>query len=293
MPNEKRPLKRGVTLFSYSDLLNVCMNLEDCFKDMYDMGVTCIEILGGHIENYPNPPAAWVDNWFKLCDKYKIAPGNFGHWYDTRIYQDRYLEVDESLSYLEADLKVAHTLGFKTARTKLTTVNRNCDPVPGWEKYLEKAIVLAEKYDVKMGSEIHQPTNINTKHIQDFIDFIEKTKTKHFGFVVDFGTFQDKIPDIAQKHPEHPQKASPDPSKPKDIKKVLPYTVAIHCKYYYVDENYVEVTIPYYEVMKEVVDSGWEGCLIGEFEGPHKEDPDHVYEQMHRHQILLKRAIGY
>jgi sugar phosphate isomerase/epimerase len=292
MPNEKRPLKRGVTLFSYSDLLNVCMTLEDCFKDMYDMGVTCIEILGGHIENYPNPPTAWVDNWFKLCDKYKIAPGNFGHWYDLRIFQDRYLDIDESLPYLEADLKVAHLLGFKTSRTKLTTANANCDPIPGWEKYLEKAIVLAEKYDIKMGSEVHQPTNLTTKHIQDYIDFIEKTKTKHFGFVVDFGSFQNKFPEIAAKK-HGPGIPSTNPSKPEDLKAVLPYTVAIHAKFNYMDENFEEITIPYPEVLKVIVDSGWQGCLIGEYEGPRKEETGFVYEQLRRHQILLKREIGY
>jgi sugar phosphate isomerase/epimerase len=269
------------------------MTVEDCFKDMYDMGVTAVEILGGHVENYPNPPSSWVDNWFRLLETYKLTPGEFGHWYDTRVYQDRYLDVDESLPYLEADLKLAGMLGFKNARTKLTTANRNCDPVPGWEKYMEKAIILAEKYDVKICSEVHNPTNLNTKHIQDYIDFIERTRTKHFGFTVDFGTFQNNFPDIAAKHPGQKMRKFENPSKPEDLKHVLPYTYCCHAKFYYVDENFTEVTMPYPEILKVLIDEGWQGCLIGEYEGPRKTEPDFVYEQLHRHQILLKRALGY
>ncbi len=137
--------KHGVSIFSYSDLLGVCMTLEDCFKDMYDMGATCIEILASHVENYPNPSTQWVDNWFKLCEKYKIEPAEFGHWFDTRIYEDRPLDVDESVERTVQDFKLANLLGFKVLRTKLTTLNKNADPVPGWEKYVEKALPYADQ----------------------------------------------------------------------------------------------------------------------------------------------------
>ena len=293
MQKQERPIKRGVTLFSYSEVINVCMDLEDCFKDLYDMGVSCIEILAGNVENYPNPPAAWVDNWFRLLEKYKLEPGEFGHWFDTRLFQDRYLDVDESLPYLEADLKLASMLGFKTARTKLTTINRECDPAPGWEKYLEKGLVHAEKYDVKLCTEVHSPAYLKTKHIQDFIDFIEKTRTKHFGFNIDFGTFQDKFPDIAAKRKGQKMRSFENLNKPEDLRAVLPYTYCCHAKFYYMDENFEELTIPYHEVMKVLIDEGWKGCLIGEYEGPNKTDPDFVYEQTHRHQILIKRILGY
>ena len=292
MQKQERPIKRGMTLFCYSEILNVCMTLEDCFKDMFDMGITCVEILAGHVENYPNPPAAWIDNWFRLLDKYKMEPGEFGHWYDTRLFEDRYLDVDESLPYFEADLKLANMLGFKTARTKLTTVNKNCDPAPGWEKYLEKALVLAEKYDVKICSEVHQPTNLTTKHIQDYIDFIERTRTKHFGFTIDFGTFQNKFPEIAAKR-KGEIRVNENPSKPEDLKSVLPYIYCCHAKFNYMDDNFEEITIPYHEVLKILMDEAWQGCLIGEYEGPNKTDPGFVYEQTHRHQILLKRIFGY
>ena len=60
---------------------------------------------------------------------------------------------------------------------------------------LPRALELAEKYDVYMGSEIHRPTTIHTPHIDTYIEFIEKYKTKRFGFCLDFGTFQSSWPE--------------------------------------------------------------------------------------------------
>ncbi|MCD7806525.1 MAG: sugar phosphate isomerase/epimerase [Lachnospiraceae bacterium] len=294
METNKRLLKRGVTLFSYSDLLNVCMTMEDCFKDMADMGVTCVEILAGHVENYPNPTSAWIDYFRSLCEKYQIEPGEYGHWYDTRVYQDHYLDVDESLEYLEKDFRIAHLLGFKVLRTKLTALNMNCDPVPGWEKYLEKAIILAEKYDVVMCSEIHRPTALTTQHIQDYIGFIERTGTKHFGFNVDFGIFQNKFPEIVAKKGQSKRLKMPETfSYPEDLKIVLPYTHCCHAKFNYMDDNFEEITIPYKEILQVLKDEKWEGCLISEYEGPRKDEPDFVYSQLRKHQILMKRILGY
>ena len=38
---EMKGPKRGVALYSYSGEFGVSMNLEDCFADMRDMGVSC------------------------------------------------------------------------------------------------------------------------------------------------------------------------------------------------------------------------------------------------------------
>lgn len=59
------------------------------------------------------------------------------------------------------------------------------------------------------------------------------------------------------------------------------------------DENFEEITIPYEEVMKLMVDNGWSSYLISEYEGPKKEDPDVVPEQLRRQHIMMKRVLGY
>lgn len=51
--------ERGVSLFSCSDVLNVCMTLEDCLEDIEDVGATRVEILASQVPGYPNPSAEW------------------------------------------------------------------------------------------------------------------------------------------------------------------------------------------------------------------------------------------
>lgn len=289
---KSRP-KRGVSVFSYSELLGVSMTLEDCLEDISDMGGTCVEILASHVDGYPSPSPKWVDRWFELLDKYKLEPGEYGHWYDTRVYKDRYLTVDEGLEYLVRDFKIANLLGFKVLRTKLTTQNTNCDPVPGWEEYVGRALEWAEKYDVRMCTEVHRPTVLTTHHIDDYLAFIEKTGTERFGFNVDFGTFQNVFPKPGEPGATYRYELPSTFSRPEDILHVLPYTYCCHAKFNYMNEDFQETTIPYDDVLRLLVDNGYDGYLISEYEGPRKDEPEFVFDQLRRQHVMMKRILGY
>lgn len=283
--------KRGVSVYSYSQLLGVSMTLEDCFKDIYDMGATCFELLTSHIENYPNPSPAWVDKYWRLCEKYKLQPGELGHWAETHLHRGPRMTDDEVLDELIRDFKLANLLGFTTLRTKITCINEYCDPEPGWEKYIERALPYAEKYNVRMCSEVHRPTTLRRQHIFDYLEFIERTGTKHFGINVDFGTFQ------FQPVPGRPATGRwanfDDISKPEDVLAVLPYAYACHAKFNYMDENFEEKTIPYKEVLDIMVNNGWSGFLLSEYEGPQRDDFNFLSDQLRRQHIMLNRILGY
>ena len=63
------------------------LDLETAMAGIADIGATGIEILGeGHIPNYPNPSQEWVDDWFRLLEKYGLEPTNYGSWIDTRLH---------------------------------------------------------------------------------------------------------------------------------------------------------------------------------------------------------------
>lgn len=162
--------KRGVSVYSYSGLYGVSMSLEDCLMDIHDMGASCVEILSSHIENYPHPTAQWVDNWWRLMDKYNLEPGGYGHWCDTIMYKNRSFSTQEAVNNLVRDFKLANLLGFKCLRTKITIdFGENSaygDPEPGWQEYIKRALEYAEKYDVRMCSEIHRPTTLRTPHLE-------------------------------------------------------------------------------------------------------------------------------
>ena len=186
---EKGP-KRGVSIYSYSDLFSLGLTLEDCFKEMQDMGAHGVEILANsHIDGYPELTDEFLEKWWSLCEKYEIIPAEYGHWIDGRMWADRMLTVDEAVEYLERDFEYAHKLGFHCLRTKQTVINGVLDPVENWRDIITAATPAAEKYDVVMLPEIHGPTILEQQMVQDFCEYVDKTGTKSFGLNIDFSVF--------------------------------------------------------------------------------------------------------
>lgn len=301
MSTQKGHPSRGICLYSYENLLGRTMSLEDAFQEMYDTGATCFEFLTSYIPNYPNPPAKWVDHYWALCEKYQLKPAELGHWAERHLHRGEGMSDEEVLAELIQDFRLANMLGFQTLRTKISCVNPLCDPEPGWQSYIEKALPYAEKYDVRMQNEVHFPTSLHTPHIRDeYMDFIKKTGTRYFGFNIDFGTFQNK----QVKGMEMKPRDLSDVSKPEEIVEFLPYCWTCHAKFNLVDENFEEISIPYREIISYMVDNGWSGNLLSEFEGPQRYNAewgpeyfghamDEIPEQVRRHQIMLRNILGY
>ena len=281
--------KRGVSIFSYWELLNIQMDLEDCFKDMYDMGATGIEILAnGHVDNYPYPSDAWVDEWFRLCNKYNITPVEYGHWIDCRLYKGRNLTTEEAYEQLAVDIKLASKLGFTVMRTKQSVIDDILTPVENWREIIKMALPLAERYNVKMCPEIHGPTRLDDKMVTDFVEFIEKENTKWFGLNIDFGVFEHM--DLGGRAP---MPGARGPSEPEDIIPLLPYVYCCHAKFRHIDENFTDSAIPHERVIQIMKDHSWDGYLLSEYEGRGKQDTHVVAEQLRRHHIMMKRVLGY
>lgn len=298
-PATKGKPKRGVSVYSYCQTLGVCMTLEDCFADIHDMGATCFELLTSHIDNYPNPSTQWIDHYWGLCEKYKLQPAEMGMWAETHLHRGPKMTDDQIVAEVTRDLKLANMLGFHSVRFKITCINEYCDPEPGWQSYMERLIPVAEKYDVAMLSECHSPTTLNRPHISEYIEFADKHKTKHFGINVDFSTFQNAWPEdiyspdrLARLRQRSPNYAT-EYSKPEEIIRVLPYSRTCHAKFNFVDENFQERTIPYNQVLQIMVDQGWNGNMVSEYEGPRRDDPGFLGDQLRRQHTMMQRILGY
>ena len=281
--------KRGVSIYSYSDLVPLGLTLEDCFLEMQDMGAHGVEILANsHIDGYPELTDAFLEKWHSLCEKYEIIPAEYGHWIDGRMWKDRMLTVDECVKYLENDFRIAHELGFHCLRTKQTVINGVLDPVENWRDIITAATPAAEKYDVVMLPEIHAPTLLNQKMVQDFVEYIDKTGTKAFGLNIDFGVFsvrQSRTGELRY-------------SKPEEIIPLLPYVKCCHAKYTKMvpDETYGfrEANIPYPEVLTILKEHNWDGWMVAEYEGfDDRGDENALSEALRQHQILMKNILGY
>lgn len=284
----EQKIKRGVSLFSYSGEYNVTMNFQDCLEDMKDMGAVGLEILAdGFIDGYPIPTKDWLDKYFGLINQYGVEPAEYGHWVESRLHEGSDLSVEESLIMLEHDIKLASTLGFKILRTKLGVSDETLNPVSNWKEIIRKALPIAEEYDVVMCPEIHYPTLLTDPMIEEYINFIKEEDTNHFALNIDFGIFQTAEHRIAIPGMEARF------SEPEELREVLPYVAVCHAKFLHMNEDFEETTIPYPEIIKVLMEEDWEGYLISEYEGDHKDVPGYVSTQLRRHQIMMKRIIGY
>ncbi len=186
--NQDHNIKRGVSLYSYQEEYFLRkMTLEDCIAAVADTGATGIEILGEQmVPGFPKLTDEFVENWFGMMEKYKVTPVCHDMFLDFKKYKNRYLTFDEQLDSIVKDIKFANKLGFKVMRVIVSTS----------PELMEKAIPFAEEYDVKMGIEVHSPWHINSAWMTYHWEVMEKTGTKHFGFIPDMGMFLKRLPRV-------------------------------------------------------------------------------------------------
>ena len=283
--------KRGVSIYSYSGEFGVSMDLEDCFADMYDMGAHGLEILANsHIPMYPNLTDEWLAQWNCLLDKYEIIPVEYGHWIDSRLYRGRELTTEESCRILLRDIRIASRLGFHVMRTKMGVIDELNTPVKNWREIIAQCLPAAEEYDVRMCPELHMPTALKSRYVDDYVEFIEKTGTKYFGFNVDFGTFQNKF-ESDFRLPGMPADGGPC-SVPEDIIPILPYVYCCHAKFNHMSEDFKEETIPYEEIITVLKENGYNGYMLSEYEGADKDKQGFVSDQLRRQHIMMRRILG-
>jgi sugar phosphate isomerase/epimerase len=282
--------KRGVSLFSYWGEFGTSMDLEDCFQDIYDMGAHGLEILANsHIPMYPELSDKWLEQWFILLDKYELIPVEYGHWVDSRLYGDKSLSIKDSANMLTRDIKIAAKLGFHIMRTKLGVIDDLLTPVENWREIIKIALPVAEEYDVRMCPELHQPTALKSRFVADYVEFIEKTGTKFFGLNVDFGLFQDKF-ENDYRMPGMPEDGGPC-SRPEDIIPLLKYVYCCHAKFYKINDNFEETTIPYAAIINILADHGWDGYMLSEYEAPVNQKTGMAPDQLRRQHIMMKRIM--
>ena len=289
------PFKYGVSLYSFMGDYGTVLDLETALAGIADIGATGVEILGeGHIPNYPNPTQEWVDDWFRLLDKYGLEPTNYGSWIDTRLHSSgangRDMTVEEGAAALQRDLRLAKRLGFRFVRPKIGVVSSDLVPHPIWTEVVEQSLPLAEELDVIICPEIHSPTPIKHEVVDEYVEFIKRTGTKHFGILIDTGIFQDrpialKPGELPGRRPAFMDGIAVDPA---DFADVAEHVVFIQAKFHDIDENLQDQQIPWEPVLRAIRDAGYTGYLSSEYEG--EREPWRSIEQVRRQHSLMRQV---
>jgi sugar phosphate isomerase/epimerase len=293
----------GVSLYSYGGDFLVTMTLEDCLADVADMGATGLEILADtHIAGYPAPTAEWVDEWHALVERYGLTPTCYSSWLDTRLRKDRTLRVDEAVPILVRDLELAHRLGFTIVRPKLGVVSLDLIPDPIWRETVERALPKAEEYNIRIAPEIHAPTPLRSKIVDDYLDLARQTE--HFGLLIDTGIFQnaersgthsDSVFIFGDPTPELAAQVAREMSKPMnedpaDLAELLPYVFHVHAKFWDMTDDLTDPHVPYEAVVKVLAENGYTGSLSSEYEGPR--DLYLASDMVRRQQAMLRRLTA-
>ncbi|WP_457101220.1 C-glycoside deglycosidase beta subunit domain-containing protein [Microbacterium sp. P5_E9] len=292
---EGAPFKYGVSLYSFMTDFGTVLDLETAMAGIADIGATGIEILGeGHVPNYPNPSQEWVDEWFRLLEKYGLEPTNYGSWIDTRLHSSgpngRDMTVEEGTAALQRDLRLAKRLGFRFVRPKIGVVSSDLVPHPIWTEVVEASLPLAEELDVIICPEIHSPTPIKHEVVDEYVEFIKRTGTKHFGILIDTGIFQDRpIPlkpgELPGRRPAFLDGIGVDPA---DFADVAEHVVFIQAKFHDIDESLEDQQIPWGPVLRAIKDAGYTGYLSSEYEG--EREPWRSIEQVRRQHSLMRQV---
>jgi sugar phosphate isomerase/epimerase len=293
----------GVSLYSYGGDFLVTMTLEDCLQDVADLGATGIEILADtHIPGYPAPASAWVDEWHALVERTGLTPTCYSSWLDTRLRADRALTVEEAVPILVRDLELAHRLGFAIVRPKLGVVSLDLVPDPIWRETVERALPTAERLGLRIAPEIHAPTPLRSKIVEDYLDLARQTD--RFGLLIDTGIFQDAERGgthsdsrfvFGDPDPELARQVAREMSKPMnedpaDLAELLPYVVHVHAKFWDMTDELTDPHVPYEAIVRTLLDGGYRGSLSSEYEGPR--DLFRATDMVRRQQAMLRRLVA-
>lgn len=289
--NIQNGLKYGVSLYSYTGDINTVLTLDDAMAEIASVGATGIEILGeSNVRQYPNPPATWVDEWSAALEKHGLQPTNYCSWVDIGLARGRDLSREEGTEILRRDIALASTLGFSTIRPKFGVVSVELDPHPDWEPIVEANLGFAADRDIVICPEIHAPTPIKHRVVDDYIAFIQRTGSPHFRLMIDTGIFQREATTAVQPGiSEDGHKAgwmSPLAVPMSDLVDVLPYVGFIQAKFFDIGDDLIDSQIPWVEIIQTLVAHGYSGWLSSEYEGERT-----VYrgqEQVRRHHALLR-----
>lgn len=284
------PFQYGVSLYSFMGDFGTVLDLETSLASIADIGATGVEILGeGHVPNYPEPSAAWIDQWFELLDRYSLVPTNYGSWIDTRLHPGRPMTAVEGAETLQRDLRLASTLGFRFVRPKIGVVSSDLVPDPIWTEAVERSLDTAQELDIVICPEIHSPTPIRHPVVEEYVALIERTGTKHFGLLLDTGIFQDRpIPlrpgETRETRPAFLDGIGVDPA---DIADIAEHVVFIQAKFHDIDDRLEDQQIPWEPVLRALKDAGYTGFLSSEYEG--EREPWRSIEQVRRQHSLIRQ----
>jgi sugar phosphate isomerase/epimerase len=321
----KNNIEFGVSLYGFTQRLieRPGYGIEDMCRELNSLGIQKCEIIGSQIfSQYPAPPKGEIDEIKSLFDKYRIIPFSYGGYVDLGKETGHEMTDEEKLQEIMFNMATARELGCQYLRDAipLSLIKQTANVAeisnvrvgieihapsrPSDSDIQAYARVFKELgspwvgFVPDFGCYIERPNEISIQQFlkkgakRELLDFI--IENRHGGYT--FETMWEKLQSMGGGEAEHLAAAdwfgymSFGPADIEGFKTILPYTLYFHGKFYHIGEECIETTIPYEKLLGAVVDSGFNGLIMTEYEG-HAFDLDDAHEQIGRHLIMEKNIL--
>jgi sugar phosphate isomerase/epimerase len=167
------------------------MSLEDCIAVSAKMGALGIESLAEQMmPGFPNLPESFYDQWRGWMEQYGTTPTCHDMFLDIKKYKHRLMTDDEMLESVVRDIKHASRLGCTVIRVIANTPAH----------IVEKAAPYAEKFNVRLGLEIHAPLNFEHERIQRYFEMVHRVGSPYLGIIPDMGIIERRFPRVRSSH---------------------------------------------------------------------------------------------
>lgn len=173
-------IKLGITLYSLtSEFAAGQYTPESLIKAVADEGIgPGVEFnIAQLLRSYPDVDDDFIRIWRDSLDRYGLEPSAIGTNLDMGRRKDRDMTPDEEHDFLARQLKTANQLGFK--RVVIRSHGK---------ELLRSLLPLAEKYDQKLGYEIHAPSGPNDPQVLAMREMYDELQSDRLGFTADFSS---------------------------------------------------------------------------------------------------------
>ena len=329
----KPRFKRGVSLYCYQELFyRGLMSLEDCVAAAAATGADGAEmVLDQMVPGYPsiryNLSPEFRAHWLALMDKYRMKPIALDVYGETRLYRHRTRSDDELITEMTELLRTAKDLNMDLVRMSFHL------PPTVIEAMVPRAEDMDIRFGVEVHAPHHLDgawvqSNIEliertgTRHFGLIPDLGTFSRTIP-RLVLDQAQRQGAQPHVIQfleqvyaAGGERPQDLVAQVKamggndadewlairvlisvwtwhEPRLLERLAKYIIHVHAKFYEMTPEGREPDIAYDEIMQSLIDAGYEGYLMSEYEGQrliHGVDKGYdEVEQVRRHQAMLQR----
>lgn len=319
----KKQIELCLTLYALSaEYTTGRYSLEDCLSKAEEMGYTGIELVASQmVPEYPHPSKEWMDEFTGLLKKYHQKPVCYSAYIDMGTHSDRDLSEDEIIQSTIDDLCYAKYMGFQLVRTQ-----HAISPA-----IFQKMQPYAEKIGIPLTIEMHHPHNPTVPVWQEYLEIMRNSNewlgiVPDFSIfaehphkllikqaVEDFGCRQEKVKKIVEEHAsgvDQKTLLTGDYSESEKnfihevfrdygngkahlewLDMILPYTKYIHGKFWYLDEDEIDRTIPCDKILPIIKKSGYTGYIASEYEGHHFSETIDSCEQLKRWVHMSNRIL--